>query len=196
VTDDELDRRLRLAMQVEPSPYLAARILERVKAWPVSEVQPRWTPLLAGGLAAAVILGAVVATRGPQRPPSAPRGDQAASSIAPSTGAVAPGVAISRPPIATNAEASGPWRSGAPRRLASVRSQHLFRPAGGDAAVLPLELIRPATAAEPAEGTAEPERLSIPALDITPLDIVPLEVVPLVVTPLVLVDQIAEGGQQ
>lgn len=200
MTDDELDRRLRDALRAEPSPDLAARIRERIATTPAPPERWRWAPALAGGLAAAVIVAAVLATRESQPTGPSPRSAESTRAVA---AAAAPGTASPRastpdPGSAIAVGASTRWSQPArPRRSAPVERALPVAAEDGDIAGAQVAFSPAEAMATEASGlTLAPEPLSIPALDIAPLALAPLVVAPLLVAPLAVGEQIIEGGPQ
>lgn len=188
MTDDELDRRLRLAMSVAPSIDLTARVRSRIAEEPVRSPVWRWVPAAAGGALAmvGVVVVAIIA-----RPPLLD--SPSAGLVAPERAAAVPagieGVDTGR------ADFEGltvPTRT--PRRATAVAPEAQTRAprfAPGDAEAFRV-LLAFSRAALATTGV-EPSEVSMPE---APLVLQPLDIQPVAIAPLVLVDTTVEGGPQ
>lgn len=189
MTDDDLDRRLRQALGVAPSPDLAARVRARVADAPVAGRLWTWWPAVAGGLGVAA-LAAMPIVMGPERP----HDEDAHGAVVPDRAAASES-ALHPVPETRASSASRAAIASSPQ----TPSHRLSRPevesitpeprlAPGDAEAFRV-LLAFSRAALGVGATVDPQALESLAPP-------PLEVPPLEIAPLALADTVFEGDSR
>lgn len=192
MTDDELDRRLREAMDVAASPALAARVRARIADEAAPATAWRWLPALAGGFGVAAVIATLVVRPGPSLPPVSPVPVETLTAAVVGPDAAAPVAALT--PAARRSDAPVAGRAVPPRSMSVPAPGGALPPASlpalqlapGDAEAFRV-LLAFSRAAAGADGAMEP------AAAVDPLNLPPIDIAPLEIVPLALADDVPEG---